>query len=66
MTVRRVSQGSREAGEARVEGSVDERLALVSTLSLSAWANAGRPLPSYRREEIPVRRTTLGARRDRD
>lgn len=66
MTVRRVRQGSREAAESRVEGTMDERLALVSVLSLSAWANSGRPLPVYRREDIPVCRTTLNARRDRD
>ena len=66
MTVRRVPQGSREAGEARVGGSMDERLALVSVLSLSAWANSKRQLPVYRREEMPIRRTTLLARRDRD
>ena len=66
MTVRRVPQGSREAGEARVAGSIDERLALVTVLSLSAWTNSGRPLPSYRREDMPIRRTTLLARHDRD
>ena len=66
MTVRRVPQGSREAGESRVGGSVNERLALVSVLSLSAWANSGRPLPTYPRQEMPIHRTTLSARRDRD
>ena len=66
MTVRRVAQGSREAAEARVAGVMDDRLALVTVLSLSAWANSGRPLPVYRREDMPVRRTSLLARRDRD
>jgi hypothetical protein len=66
MTVRRVPQGSREAADARVGGSVNDRLALVSVLSLSAWADSGRPLPAYRREDMPVRRTTLRARHDRD
>lgn len=66
MTARRVPQGSREAGDARVGGSVDERLALVAVLSLSAWANTGRPLPGYSRDTMPVIRTTLRARRDRD
>jgi len=59
-------QGSREAAEARVAGTVDDRLALVTVLSLSAWTNSGRPLPVYRREDMPVRRTSLLARRDRD
>lgn len=66
MTVRRVRRGSAEEGDARVGGSVDERLALVSVLSLSAWANSGRALPHLRRDEMPIRKTTLGARRDRD
>ena len=66
MTVRRVPRGSAEEGDARVGGTIDERLALVSVLSLSAWADSGQPLPSYRREEMPIQRTTLGARSDRD
>jgi hypothetical protein len=66
MTVRQVPQGGREAAEARMGGSINDRLALVSILSLSAWADSGRPLPVYRREDMPVRRTTLLARRDRD
>lgn len=66
MTARRVARGSAEEGDARAGGSINDRLALVSVLSLSAWANSGRPLPSYRREEMPIRRTTLGARADRD
>ena len=66
MTVRRVLQGSREAGDGRVGGSMSERLALVAILSLSAWRAGGRPLPSYTRPDMPVRRTTLTARTDRD
>ena len=66
MTVRRVPQGSPEAGDARVEGAIDDRLALVGVLSLSAWANSGRPLPVYRRADMPIRRTTLLAQHDRD
>ena len=66
MTVRRVPQGTPEAGAAHVGGSIDERLALVSVLSLAAWRNTGRPLPDYRRADMPVRRVALGARRDRD
>jgi hypothetical protein len=66
MTVRRVPLGSPEAGDARVGGSIDDRLALTGILSLSAWANTGRSLPAYRRQDIPVHRTTLTARGDRD
>jgi len=66
MTARRVPQGSREAAEARVDGTIDERLALVTRLSLAAWADSGRAPPAYDRATMPVHRTTLGARRDRD
>jgi hypothetical protein len=31
-----------------------ERLALVGELSASAWALTGRPMPGYKRSEIPV------------
>lgn len=30
-------------------------LGLVTTLSLEAWAMTGKPLPSYRRDEMPGR-----------
>ncbi len=66
MTIGRVPLGSREADQATVGGSINERLALVSVLSLSAWANSGRPLPAYSRKDMPIQRTTLTARRDRD
>ena len=66
MTVRRTRLGSPEAGDARVAGSLEERLRLLSVLSLSAWANSDRPLPAYSRDAMPVRRTTLTARSDRD
>ena len=63
---RTVSLRSREAGDSRVEGTIDERLTLVSVLSLSAWENSGRPFPSYARSEMPIRVVRLGARPDRD
>ena len=66
VTMRRVPLRSREAGDARVEVSLNERLALVTTLSLSAWATTGQPLPEYTRDAIPVRRVRLGADRHRD
>jgi hypothetical protein len=66
MSVRRVRQGSVEAGDSRVGGTMNERLVTMSQLSISAWANTGRPFPHYSRSEIPVFKTTLGARSDRD
>jgi hypothetical protein len=66
MTARVVPLRSDAAGDARVKGTVNERLALVTALSLSAWETSGRPLPTYTREKMPVKRTTLRARTDRD
>ena len=66
MTFRRVALQSREAGDARVGGSINDRLALVRELSLSAWQATGKPLPAYDRGMMPFRRARLGERRDRD
>ena len=59
MTVRIVPLRSNEAGDARVGGTVDDRLALVAVLSRRAWELTGQPLPSYTRATMPVRVTTL-------
>lgn len=66
MTFRRSDLRSAEAGDSRVAGTITERLALVHTLSLAAWANGRKPLPSYQRSQIPVRIVKLGASGDRD
>lgn len=54
MTARVVPLTSREAGESRVGGTPSERLALLTELSVSAWALTGRPLPTYTRATIPI------------
>lgn len=54
MTVRVVPLNSREAADARVEGTVADRVALVARLSEMQWALTGQPLPSYTRETMPV------------
>jgi hypothetical protein len=64
MTVRVVPLESKEAGDARMGGTADERLAAVSSLTEMAWALAKRPLPSYTRATMPVTITTLDAQRD--
>lgn len=55
MTVRIVPLRSSEAGDARVGGTVDERLALLTELSRRAWELTGLPHPSYTRATMPVR-----------
>src|SRR5206468_10143580 len=52
MTARVVPLASDEASEARVAGTADERVALVSELSRRAWALTGRPVSSYTRSSI--------------
>jgi hypothetical protein len=59
MTVRIVPQGSAEAGDPRVGGTMEQRIALVEELSRHAWALARRPLPTYTREAIPIRVLSL-------
>jgi hypothetical protein len=59
MTAHVIPLRSDEAGDARVAGTVDERLALVAELSRRMWAAAGQPFPTYTRQTMPVRLTTL-------
>lgn len=64
MSARVVPLRSPEAGESRVQGTIEERLALVARLSREAWALTGRPLPSYSRATMPVRIITLREARE--
>ena len=59
MPMRIVPLSSVEAGDAFVDGTVNERLALVSLLSRRAWATTGRPYPAYTRSAMPIRITRL-------
>lgn len=59
MTARIVPLSSDEAGDPRMGGTVDERVAAVTELTLEAWRLSGRPLPSYTRATMPVVLTTL-------
>lgn len=54
LTVRVVPLASPEAGDPRMGGSVDERVAAVAILSAEGWRLSGRPLPTYTRATIPV------------
>jgi len=59
MTGRVVPLSSAEAGDPRMGGTVEERVAAVARLTAEAWALSGRPLPSYTRETMPVVLATL-------
>lgn len=59
MTARVVPLTSAEAGDPRMGGTIDERVAAVALLTAEAWRLAGRPLPTYTRATMPVVVTTL-------
>lgn len=59
MTARVVPLTSAEAGDPRMGGTIDERVAAVAELTAEAWRLSGRPLPTYTRATMPVVVTTL-------
>jgi hypothetical protein len=59
MTVRIVPLSSDAAGDPRMGGTVDERVAAVAELTDQAWILAGPAFPSYTRATMPVAITTL-------
>jgi hypothetical protein len=59
MTARVVPLSSPEAGDPRMGGTIDERLAAVTALTLEAWRLAGRRLPTYTRATMPIVVATL-------
>ena len=66
MTFRQVPLRSAEAGEARVAGTPSERLKVTSELSRAAWLTTGKPLPTYARQDMPIRIVRQGERSGRD
>jgi hypothetical protein len=54
MTARVVRLGSPEAGDARMGGTLEERVAAVAELTMNVWRLSGRPLPEYTRATMPV------------
>ena len=65
MTERVVPLASREAGDAHVGGTPQERLALLAALSQQQWALTGRPHPTYTRATMPVAVLSLRAKSGR-
>jgi hypothetical protein len=59
MTARVVHLTSAEAGDARMGGTPDERVAAVADLTAEAWRLAGRALPQYSRATMPIVLGTL-------
>lgn len=59
MTIQVTPLSSPEAGDPRMGGTVEERVAAVAELTLHAWHLAGRALPRYTRVTMPIHRATL-------
>ncbi len=54
MAARVVPLGSPEAGDSRMGGTADERVAAVEALTMAAWRLSGRPFPVYTRATMPI------------
>lgn len=59
MTARVVPLGSAEADDSRMGGTVEQRVAAVTELTLQAWRLAGWELPRYTRATMPIAVRTL-------
>jgi hypothetical protein len=53
--IRKVGLRDEELTDSRDTSSVDERIALVWTLTRRQWAFAGRAIPTYTRAAMPGR-----------
>lgn len=53
--MRKVRLGEEELTDPRDTSTVDERLAMVWTLTRQQWAFAGLEIPSYSRDQMPGR-----------
>jgi hypothetical protein len=60
--VQRVPLGQEPADGHIMRTTPEERVLMMWPLTRDAWAMAGKPFPTYRREEIPVRRIHPGTR----
>lgn len=55
MVVRKFKLGEEPSDDISESTTIDERFAMVWTLSERMWLWTGRPLPVYARAEMPVR-----------
>lgn len=55
LVVRKFRRGEEPSDDISDSTTVDERFAMVWTLSERMWLWTGRPMPSYARAEMPVR-----------
>jgi hypothetical protein len=55
MPVRLVPRGQEGSDDLSATTTAAERLAMMRPLALAAWSVAGLPLPTYRRDEMPIK-----------
>jgi hypothetical protein len=61
--VRLVARGGEPRNHLDRSTTPEERLAMVWTLTVEAWALSGRPMPAYPRTATPVRLCQMDRRR---
>ena len=60
--IKTVALGAETLTDPRDASSIDERIALVATLTRELWRFGGRAIPTYRRAEMPGRVSRPAAR----
>lgn len=60
--VQRARLGQEPADDLATRTTPVERVLMMWPLARDAWTMAGKPMPTYRREEVPVRRIHPGTR----
>ncbi len=61
--IRSVELGKEELTDSRDASTVDERIAMVWTLTRELWAFTGQSIPTYERAEMPGRLVRPGSPR---
>ena len=61
--VRLVALGAEPRGDLDRSTTPEERLEMVWSLTVDAWALCGRPMPAYTRTATPIRLSWLDRRR---
>jgi hypothetical protein len=59
MTAQVVPLTSAAAGDSRMGGTIDDRVAAVAELTVEAWRVSGLPFPAYTRATMPIAIGTL-------
>ena len=58
--VRKLRLGDEPGDDLSATTTAEERLAMMWPLAVQAWSLTGRPIPTYEREDAPIRRLPRG------